>query len=530
MPIEKTQKTFLEETFAEMETIQEALTHHASSVLNVDLKNELQGAVAKALNEAKEEDEFETNPEVGDETGEENPVGDETPEVPSDDTEDVSGEPNLDDVAGELPSADASTMGDDEMPTDDMPPVEEPEMGDDDVVDLTGASDEEVLQVFKKMGPEDEIEVVQTPDGNIELKVGGEEYYIKQTGGGMESEVPEMEPDGDMDNTETADVDIPPTDGLVAEADYNKELSRVKEMGNKGGAGDRTGIKTAGTKPVATVGKPNNINDNTFKSAGKRTDVAKPKEIEVAEIGKGGESIDKNVAANFEHGAKSDKRKDVAKPAETGDPKVKSVSGNMSMEASNTPNYDRGTKSTPVTADPKVSSKTTVGIAENVTTLKAKLEENHDKLVYTRQKYSEVVADNAKLRAQIQTLNENVTKFKKEEDGYRGAINTLREQFQEVAVFTSNLTHAVKLMTEHATTKEEKNQILKRLDEAKTLNESKIIYESLAASYGTSAKKPAQIDEQLNRTVSSGASAINESTAYKSPELSRMLDLMNKMK
>jgi hypothetical protein len=394
-----------------------------------------------------------------------------------------------------------------------MPPVEEPEMGDDDVVDLTGASDEEVLQVFKKMGPEDEIEVIQTPDGNIELKVGGEEYYIKQTGG----ESPEEE-----EGEETPEIsdDVPPTDELVTEADYNKEAARVKEMGNKGGSGDRTDVKSPSTKPVATVGKANNINDNEFKSSGKRSDVSKPKEIEVAEVGKGGDTIDKNVTANYEHGGKSDKRKDVSKPEE----------GNMSMEASNTPNYDRGTKGTPVTADPKVSSKTTVGIAETVQTLKAKLDENHDKLVYTRQKYSEVVADNAKLRSHLQTLNENVTNFKKVEDGYRGAINTLREQFQEVAVFTSNLTHAVKLMTEHATTKEEKNQILKRLDEAKTLNESKIIYESLAASLGTSSKKPAQIDEQLNKTVSSGASVINESTAYKSPELSRMLDLMKKMK
>ena len=562
MPNQKTQKSILEETFAEIASIKESLSNNASALLNGDLKSELQNVVAKAINEARGEENFE-NPETDNaETDDINPADGDSA-FPSDDT-DVSGEPE-DDVAGGFPPTDASPTGtDDEMPTDDMPPMGGADFGDEDVVDLTGASDEEVLQVFKKMGPEDEIEVIQTPDGNIELKMGGEEYIIKNIGGASgSSELPEMEPemepemggetetepemepemepesnpeetepDNDEDNTETADAFPPKKDGLMAEADYKKELARVKAMAPNGGntsVDKRSDVKAPKTNAIPTKGGSNTIKDNQDANYDKRSDVKSPKETEVATLGKGGKNLDTNVTKNYDHG-QSDKRTDVKAAPVTADPKVTGGKGALQAGIANAPNYDRGTKSTPVNADPKTGSKTTVGIAESTAQLKAKLDENHDKLVYTRQKYAEAVADNANLRDQIANLNENVKSFTTSEDGYRKAITTLREQFNEVALFTSNLTYAVKLMTEHATTKEEKTQILERFETAKTLGESKVIYESIAASFGAPAKKTVSLDEQINRTAASGASAINESTAYQNPELGRMKELIQKMK
>jgi hypothetical protein len=575
MPNQQTQKSILEETFAEIASIKESLSNNASALLKGDLKSELQNVVAKAINEARGED-FE-NPESDNaETDDTTPAGgDQAPAFPSDDT-DVSGGAE-DDVAGGFPPTDASPTGTgDEIPTDDMPPMGGADLGgDEEIVDLTGASDEEVLQVFKKMGPEDEIEVIQTPDGNIELKVGGEEYIIKNLGGaseeggmppmepemgaepemggemppmepemgaepemggnpemGDESNPEETEPDGDADNTETADAFPPKKDGLMAEADYKKELARVKEMGANGGntsVDKRSDVKSPKTSDIATTGGSNTIKDNKDENYDKRSDVKDPKVTEVATLGKGGENLDTNVTKNYEHG-QSDKRTDVKAAPVTADPKVTGGKGALQAGIANAPNYDRGTKSTPVTADPKTGSKTTVGIAESAAQLKAKLDENHDKLVYTRQKYAEAVADNANLRDQITNLNESVKSFTTSEDGYKKAITTLREQFNEVALFTSNLTYTVKLMTEHATTKEEKTQILERFETAKTLGESKVIYESIAASFGAPAKKTVSLDEQINRTAASGASAINESTAYQSPELGRMKELIQKMK
>ena len=56
------------------------------------------------------------------------------------------------------------------------------DMGGEEVMDLTGASDDEVVKVFKKLSDDDEVEVVKDADG-IHLKDNetGAEYYIKES-------------------------------------------------------------------------------------------------------------------------------------------------------------------------------------------------------------------------------------------------------------------------------------------------------------------------------------------------------------
>ena len=56
------------------------------------------------------------------------------------------------------------------------------DLGDDEELDLTGASDEEVIAVFKKMGDEDEVEVIKDEDGiHLTDNETGAEYYIKES-------------------------------------------------------------------------------------------------------------------------------------------------------------------------------------------------------------------------------------------------------------------------------------------------------------------------------------------------------------
>jgi hypothetical protein len=55
------------------------------------------------------------------------------------------------------------------------------DMGDEEELDLTGASDDEVIAVFKKMSDEDEVEVVKDVDGiHLTDNETGAEYYIKE--------------------------------------------------------------------------------------------------------------------------------------------------------------------------------------------------------------------------------------------------------------------------------------------------------------------------------------------------------------
>lgn len=169
---------------------------------------------------------------------------------------------------------------------------------------------------------------------------------------------------------------------------------------------------------------------------------------------------------------------------------------------------------------------------EDVYEMKQKTEELQESLVSTRRKLRALVTENKKKVGQINKLKNTANEFAKSEKQYKEAINSLKTQLQEIALFTSNLTYAVKLMTENSTTKEEKLKILKKFDSAKNLKESKAIYESLESLLETT-KKPAEkiVNEKINNKPKSSSSAtLNESTAYRNPQLDRMLDIINKIK
>ena len=89
------------------------------------------------------------------------------------------------------------------------------EEGEDEVLDMTDASDDEVLKVFKSMKPEDGI-VVKRDGDNVELEDGDDEYIIKLDD--EESEVEETEY-----NEEVSEEDVEESE--VSETDMEEEVS-----------------------------------------------------------------------------------------------------------------------------------------------------------------------------------------------------------------------------------------------------------------------------------------------------------------
>ena len=82
-------------------------------------------------------------------------------------------------------------MGDVEM---DLELPMDMDMGGEDVMDLTGASDDEVVKVFKKLSDDDEVEVVKDEDGiHLTDNETGAEYYIKESMDEMEEMMNEKE-------------------------------------------------------------------------------------------------------------------------------------------------------------------------------------------------------------------------------------------------------------------------------------------------------------------------------------------------
>jgi hypothetical protein len=138
-------KNVVEDALFQIKNLEEALQENAKGILHSTMKEEIRQLVKESL---KEQDETEDDVEVsGDE---EIMMGDEIPSIDDQDDED-------------------EIMMDDKMPNmgDEMPNM-------DDTIDMTDASDDEVLRVFKAMSDEDGI-IVKKENGMLNLKDGEDE-------------------------------------------------------------------------------------------------------------------------------------------------------------------------------------------------------------------------------------------------------------------------------------------------------------------------------------------------------------------
>jgi hypothetical protein len=137
-----------------------------------------------------------------------------------------------------------------------------------------------------------------------------------------------------------------------------------------------------------------------------------------------------------------------------------------------------------------------------------------------------LVKENKVLKHKLNGLESENQELKENHEKMVGALKQFRQKLQEVAVFNSNLAHVVRIFTENTTTKEEKVEIVKRMDEATSLKESKMMFKTIAKELeGTKSKKTIQesVDAKVNKTASTGSKEIiSESKVYEHPELDKM--------
>jgi hypothetical protein len=132
----------------------------------------------------------------------------------------------------------------------------------------------------------------------------------------------------------------------------------------------------------------------------------------------------------------------------------------------------------------------------------------------------------------VESTQEEVRMLREKNEEYRKALNVFREKLNEVAIFNSNLAYATRLFTEHSTTKKEKINILRRFDDVETLKESKNLYKSIKDELSKVETKSINesVGAKLNKTVSTGSSTtLIESKTYENPQFLRMKDLMGKL-
>ena len=434
-----------------------------TQALKEGTEKQLQSILNEALsNIIKEDEDIE---EVEDEV-----VADDGYEVEDVETEETS----IDDETPEteeMEGGEEAEVEDTEDAEDEWSDFEEYKVGDNDY-DFTGVDGETALKVYNKLNDDDEIFVTKDEEGNYEFKdeETGAEYVIELDADGNDEEA-EVEDDLDLD-----------VEGGEEEEGFEIELDDEEDDDNFGDEEEEEGF-----------------------------------EIELDD-----EEDDDELLSEENLGYTDSYQKDVfaKKP-------------NMSEPAKGMNDWDEGA--------PKGAEKPWAGkgnmkpfgekkqeLDENGNGLNAKhaMKKTQNRLNKDAQG-QHVASEEGEYKG---TLSEDKARkiinaakaIQAENKLYKESIEKIKKSLYEAAVLNVNLGKIVSLLVNETTTKEEKQNILERFNNVKTLKEGNVLYESIKKELNGSTKKTAIVERQISMSPS-----LNETTFYTQSNPS--LNLMERM-
>jgi hypothetical protein len=452
-------ESLVEDTFLQLKDLENVIAENAQGILASTMKQEIKELVKESLDE-QEDEEIDLDAEVDTDA--------DNDEIDFDDEIDVNTDMDFDD----------------EIDVDD------------DTIDLTKASDEEVLRVFKAMGDEDGI-IVKKDDDMIHLSDDNEDVeYLIQLGesefdfSDLEDEEEEVE--DEFSGYDFSDLEDEEEDEVIYELELDSKMDMMDKEEDEEEEGGDIGEFSESWKEEEEEDEEYVMEASKFKAKG---------------VGMGNASKFKyNKKPNLDYKPKKMKQG------------TRGVGmGKAKFEYKEDVNVDKKMKSVK-----KVETKEASRTNSFVTSGKVGLRKGSDRTV-----------NRTKVRVQESTQELNLLREKNEE--YRKALNLFRTKLNEVAVFNSNLAYATRLFTEHSTTKQEKINILKRFDNAESLKESKNLYRTIKNELSNTSSKDNTITESIERNVvktpsSGSATNLIESKTYENPQFLRMKDLMGKLK
>jgi hypothetical protein len=266
-------KSIIEEALLDVKIIQEALNANTKEILRSVAREEIDGLVKESLEEADyEEEAIEDESDV--DTDEDSLDKDEDDESDSDleDDETASDDDEIqfgDDESDEI-DVDAPKVGQDDYDDQEIGMGADDALGGD-IKDMTSASDEDVIAIYKKLSGDDEVEIV---GDEIHINVSEPGEYVIKTGelGGseeMDYESDEADDYDELDGGLTYEIAMGDDEEVVKEEDeVVKEEEEIKEEEEEEGekveekisvnrvdqnrsGGDLTDIKGPGAKQGA---------------------------------------------------------------------------------------------------------------------------------------------------------------------------------------------------------------------------------------------------------------------------------------
>jgi hypothetical protein len=383
--------------------------------------------------------------------------------------------------------------------TDDMSGMDDMDDMDDETVDLTNASDEEILKVFKAMGEDDGI-IVKKDNSSINLKDENEDVeYDIHLGESEDMDTSYEEEDemwgpyesmykeeSDSEEMMSEEDDSEMMDEEEEEIVYEIEMSDDDEESEEETENYSEGMMDEDDEMMSQE-------DESYDY--KKSMKAETKESKMAIKPKGvGMGKSKFSYKSQKGGFKEDMKHGNPKMG-TGKPKFEYKEGKKSETKEAARTLGNGSKNSPM--------------RKGLPKLKVRADYRNE------------------------SVNNELNILREKNDEYRKALNIFRQKLNEVAVFNSNLAYATRLFTEHSTSKQEKINILRRFDGVESIKESKNLYKTLKEELSGKEGKVVteSIENKIDRAPQSG-SAVNliESKTYENPQFMRMKDLMSKLK
>ena len=525
-------KSLVEEALLQMKNLEQVVAENAKGILASTMKEEISELVKESLkNEAEEE-----SKEV------------EMDEQSEDDLEmDIdmdSDDENMDDVEMDVDMDFDDDESDDELDMDF-------DMDSDDTlpIDLTNASDEEVLKVFKSMSDEDGI-IVKQDGNNITLNDEDEDVeYIIQTESYMDEEMYEEQMDEEqmdeeqMDEAELDDADLnamiqdifgkEQMDEEMYEEQMDEETDEVVyeiEMGEDDDSDDDDDDNVSESKMTIkpVIGK---LTKSSLSNKAKKMETKEGSMMSKPVVGKGV----KTGSAKFEY---KEGRKMETKEAAI-EPKGKAKGVGMNLKPKKFEYTEAETEENYGSKKHEYRRKDVDGVEKKAGEKgghykdyeKEETKEAARTLGNGTRNYAERKGLPKMKVIPNQALAEEVERLREKNEEYRKALNIFREKLNEVAVFNSNLAYATRLFTEHTTTKQEKINILRRFDDVESLKESKSLYSSIKNELNTTTQNVVtESMEKIGKSPASGSSQnLIESKTYENPQFLRMKDIMQKI-
>ena len=504
-------KSILEKALLEAEQLEETMKSNAKEILSSTMKEEIHELVKESLSEddyLKEQEEEEVDI--------------------------IDMEDEMDDDEMEMDMEDEMEDGIELSIEDETDDIELPELP---PLDLTLASDAEVLKVFKAMGDEDGI-IIQQDDDEIELtdNTTDTEYIIKleeeKKSKTMKKSIKEMDMDemdmeemGNMDEMDMDEMDNMEEGGHemdeMDEVVYEIELSEDEDMDEmemeEGGA--KKGDQSATHKDYMKEGGAKKGDQSATHRDYMKEGGAKKGDQSATHLDYEGEMEEGDYGFKHHKGHSDqgylDREADMLGGEHGHEDDEMSLKTRARM-ARGTRKYDMGEASRTLGFGRESGGKhKPSGIRKAIT--------NNRNLGESR------------IRKSYNLLKEEVETLKVKNADYRKALTTFKDKLNEVGVFNSNLAYVTRLFTEHSTTKKEKINVLKRFDGVNTLKGSKGLYKVIKEELTQEVVKPTKtisesVESKITKSPTSGGGGkLLESKVYENPQFSRMKDLMSKL-